>query len=73
MAHHYRAVLAWGPQAYQPDSISSPRDWYAGNLGKIDFSVKFVIPFHLRKELPWRKGLFGRFYLGKEAPKTILA
>jgi len=47
LAHRYRAVLAWGPLAYQPDSIWSPRDWYARNLGKIDFPPKFVLFCHL--------------------------
>ena len=53
----------------QPDSIWSPRDWYARNLGKIDFPPQFVLFCHLREELASRRGSFGRFYSAKEAPK----
>ena len=49
LAHHYRSVLAWGPSASQPVSIWSPRDWYARNLGKIDFPPKLCY-FTLRKK-----------------------
>ena len=37
LAHHYRAVLAWGTQASQPDSIWSPRDWHPEIWRKLTF------------------------------------
>jgi hypothetical protein len=36
-----------GLTAYQLDKICSPRDWYAQNLGKINFPPKFVLFSHL--------------------------
>ena len=61
-----------GAKITSDDNIWSPRDWYARNLGKIDFPPKFVLFFPLREEVASRRGPFGRFYSGKEAPKTNL-
>ena len=50
-------------------NILSSRDWYARNLGKIDFPPQFVQFCHLREKLASRRGSFGRFYTPKEDPK----
>jgi len=48
---------------------NSTRDLYARTLGKIDFPPRVALSCHRREDLASRRGLFGRFYSGKEAPK----
>ena len=45
--------------------------WYANNLGKINFSAKFVLSCLPQDNLVTKKGNFPSLYLGRGIPKTI--
>jgi len=50
-----RNEMIEGVSFFDSLSIWSPRDWYARNLGKIDFPPQFVLFFHLQEELATKR------------------